>query len=61
MKIEVTAAEMLAMCHIHIAIADNMSLIDLETKAVNAIKKQPRNLSHVATAQNIILQAETTA
>ena len=31
MKIEVTTAEMLAVCHTHIAIADNMSFMDLST------------------------------
>ena len=31
MKIEVTTAEMLAVCHTHIAIADSMSLMDLST------------------------------
>ena len=31
MKIEVTTTEMLAVCHIHIAIADIMSLMDPST------------------------------
>ena len=42
MKMEATTAEMLATCHMHIAIADNMSLMGLTTKVVNAIQKVPR-------------------
>ena len=38
MKIKVTTVDMLAVCHTHIAIADNMSLMFLSTKAVNAVQ-----------------------
>ena len=40
MKIEATTAEMLAVCHTHIAIADNMSSMGLSTKSVSAIQKK---------------------
>ena len=39
MKIEATTAEMLAVCHTHITIADNMSSMGLSTKAVSAVQK----------------------
>ena len=39
MKIEATTAEMLAVCHMHIAITDNMSSMGLSTKVVNAVQK----------------------
>ena len=39
MKIKATTAEILAVCCMHIAIADNMSWIGLSTKAVNAVQK----------------------
>ena len=39
MKIEVTTSEMLATCHTHIVISDNMSSMDLATKTVNAVQK----------------------
>ena len=42
MKMEATTAEMLATCRTHIAIADNMSLMGLATKSVNAIQKVPK-------------------
>ena len=42
MKMEATTAEMLATCHTHIAIADNMSSMGLATKTVNAMQKVPR-------------------
>ena len=37
MKIEATTAEMLAVCHTHIAIADNMNSMGLSTKAISAV------------------------
>ena len=36
-RIEAITAEMLAVCHTHIAIADNMSSMGLSTKAVNTV------------------------
>ena len=39
MKIEATRAKMLAVCCMHIAIANNMSSMGLVTKAINAVKK----------------------
>ena len=39
MKIEATAAEMLAVCCRHITITDNMSSMGLSTKAVSAVQK----------------------
>ena len=44
MKIEVTT-EMLAVCHTHIAIADNMSSMGLSIKAVNAVQKMMKKSS----------------
>ena len=44
MKIEVTT-EMMAMCHTHIAIADNMSSMGLSIKAVNAVQKMMKKSS----------------
>ena len=44
MKIEVTT-EMMAMCHTHIAIAENMSSIGLSIKAVNAVQKMMKKSS----------------
>ena len=65
MKIEVTTAEMLAVCHTHIAIANNMSSMGLLTKAISAVQKMMKKSSHiapyVATAQNATLQGESTA
>ena len=40
MKIKATTAEMLAVCCTHIAIADNMSSMDLSTKSVSAIQNK---------------------
>ena len=45
MKIEATTAEMLAVCHTHIAIADNMSSMGLSTKAVSAVQKMTKKAS----------------
>ena len=42
MKIEATTAEMLAACHTHIAISDNMSSMGLTTSTVNAVQKFPK-------------------
>ena len=39
MKIEATRAKMLAVCCMHIAIANNMSSVGLVTKVINAVKK----------------------
>ena len=66
MKIEATTAEMLAVCHTHIAIADNMSSMGLSTKAISAVQKMMKKASShsatlVVTAQNATLQGESTA
>ena len=45
MKIEATTAEMLAVCHTHIAIADNMSSMGLSTKAISAVQKMTKKPS----------------
>ena len=45
MKIEATTAEMLTVCHTHIAIADNMSSMSLSTKAVSAVQKMMKKSS----------------
>ena len=45
MKIEATTAEMLAVCHTHITIADNMSSMGLSTKAVSAVQKMTKKAS----------------
>ena len=42
MKMEAITAEMLATCHTHITIADNMLSMGLATKTVNAIQKVPK-------------------
>ena len=39
MKIKATTTEMLAVCHTHITITDNMSAMGLSIKAVNAVQK----------------------
>ena len=39
MKIETTTAKMLAVCRMHIAIADNTSSIGLATKAIGTVQK----------------------
>ena len=39
MKIKATTDEMLAVCHIHMTIADNMSSVGLSTKAVSTVQK----------------------
>ena len=44
MKIEATTAEMLAVCHTHIAIADNMSSMGLSTKTVSAVQKMTEGI-----------------
>ena len=38
-KIKATTAEMLAVCHTHITITDNMNSMGLSTKAVSAVQK----------------------
>ena len=45
MKIEATTAKMLAVCHTHIAITDNMSSMGLSTKAVSAVQKMAKKSS----------------
>ena len=45
MKIEATTAEMLAVCHTQIAIADNMSSMGLSSKAVSTIQKVQKRTS----------------
>ena len=45
MKIEATTAEMLAVCHTHITITDNMSSMGLSTKAVSAVQKMTKKAS----------------
>ena len=45
MKIEATTAEMLAVCHTHIAITDNMNSMGLSTKAVSAVQKMMKKAS----------------
>ena len=45
MKIEATTAEMLAVFRTHIAITDNMSSMDLSTKAVSAVQKTMKKSS----------------
>ena len=42
MKIEATTAEMLAVCHTHIAITDNMSSMGLSTRTVSAVQKMKK-------------------
>ena len=65
MKIKVTTAEMLAVYHIHISIADNTASMGLSTKAVSAVQKMMKKSSthspHVTTAQNVTLLGESTA
>ena len=68
MKIQVTTAEILAVCHTHIAIADNMSSMGLVAEAVHAVQKTTKisfTKGHFSTCGNctrhIMLQAETTA
>ena len=45
MKIEATTAEMLAVCRMHIAIADNMNSMGLSTKAISAVQKMIKKSS----------------
>ena len=45
MKIEATTTEMLAVCHTHITITDNMSPMVLSTKAVSAVQKMMKKTS----------------
>ena len=46
MKIEATTAEMLAVCHTHITITDNMSSMGLSTKAISAVQKTMKKSSN---------------
>ena len=50
MKIEATTAEMLAVCHMHIAFADNMSSMGLSTKAISAVQKTMKKPSTHSTS-----------
>ena len=64
MKIKATTAEMLAVCCMHIAIADNMSSMSLSTKAVSAVQKMMKTSSHGNPCGNctkVTLQGESTA
>ena len=66
MKIEATAAEMLAVCRTHIAIADNMSSMGLSTKAISAVQKTMKKSSTHSTpcgncTKTSTLQGESTA
>ena len=45
MKIEATTAEMLTVCHTHIAITDNMNSMGLSTKAISAVQKMMKKSS----------------
>ena len=45
MKIEANTAEMLAVCHTHIAITDNISSMGLSTKFVSAVQKMMKKAS----------------
>ena len=45
MKIEATTAEMLAVCHTHIVITDNMNSMGLSTKAISAEQKMMKKSS----------------
>ena len=45
MKIEATLAKMLAVCHTHITIADNMNSMSLSTKAISAVQKMMKKSS----------------
>ena len=45
MKIEATTAKMLAVCHMHITITDNMSSMGLSTKAISAVQKTMKKSS----------------
>ena len=45
MKIEATKAKMLAVCHTHITVTDNMSSMGLSTKAISAVQKMTRKPS----------------
>ena len=57
MKIEVTIAEMLAVYHTQIAIADNMLSMGLSTKAVSIIQKV---LKKTSTCDNCAILQVTT-
>ena len=65
MKIEATTAKMLAVCHTHIAIADNMNSMGLSTKAISAVEKMMKKSSAYSTpcgnCKNATLQGESTA
>ena len=65
MKIEATTAEMLAVCCMHIAIADNMSSMSLSTKAVSAVQKMTKKTSShgnpCGNCTKVTLQGESTA
>ena len=45
MKFEATTAEMLAVCRMHITIADNMNSMGLSTRALSAVQKMMKKLS----------------
>ena len=45
MKIEATTAEILAVSHTHMAIADNMNSMGLSTKAISAVQKMTKKSS----------------
>ena len=55
MRIGAITAEMLAVCHTHIAIADSMSSMGLSTKAVNTVKKtRKKSTAHGSSCGNCI-------
>ena len=54
MKIKTTTAEMLAMCQTHITIADNMSSMDLATKAISTVQKMKKPQSRGSPCSNCI-------
>ena len=45
MKIEATTVKMLTVCHTHITITDNMSLMGLSTKAISTVQKTMKKSS----------------
>ena len=55
MKIEASTAEMLAVCWMHIAIADNMSTMGLATKAISTVQKsRKKHTTHGRSCGNCI-------
>ena len=52
LKIEATTAEMMAVCQMHIAIADNMSLMGLATKAIGSVQKMKKPQLHSSPCSN---------